>query len=49
MTGFMITISSCHSNLTWLVSGSVQEEIVIMQPVIICVATDPETNQVRLE
>jgi hypothetical protein len=67
MTGFMITISSCHSSLTWLVSGSVATqimtgfmitisschsnltEIVIMKPVIICVATDPETNQVRLK
>jgi hypothetical protein len=26
-----------------------KEEIVIMKPVIICVAADPETNQVRLE
>ena len=27
MTGFMITISYCHSNLTWLVSGSVATQI----------------------
>jgi hypothetical protein len=47
MTGFMITISSCHSSLTWLVSGSVATQI--MTGFMITISADPETNQVRLE